>query len=245
MEHFFEIGTDYNPEGDQVMNLINEIRSTKLDYPSGFVFMQLEKAEKMAADKLSQILSNPTNQSWGFLEQERESQFKELEIVIDMLLEFYTTRWDYGKFANEGFTPQEITYMLNRQLIRLNRLMCVLNPQYSFTSAKKKGTSRSYDMVKAYWINDAGQKVRSFTKNIGNSETAMIELPEKLVNEFEKDVLVYQPVLQNGFRPDLVVAVGNKKWVVETKISNKEDYSRTFVIFELWKKYKETYALYR
>ena len=244
MEEFFEIGKEYNPKSDQVMNLINDILSTNLDYPSGFVFLPLEDVENIDRNTAGEILSDPANQTWGLLKKERESQFKELELVINKLLEFYTTRWDYSTFSKEGYTPQEITYFLNRLLIRLNRLMCVLNPQYSYTTSKKKGTSRSYDMVKAYWINDAGQKVRSFTKNLGNSETAMIELPERLVSEFEKDAVVYQPVLQNGFRPDLVVAVGDKKWVVETKILDKEDYGRTFVIFELWKKYKETYALY-
>lgn len=244
ISHIFNIDTDFNPNQDEVMNLINGIDKKDFDFSSGYVFMQLEEIENLDIDSACKLLKDKNNQSWGFLEDERKKQFFELERLLEEFKSFYTTRWEYNKISANGFTPQEITYFVNKYLIRLQRLILVLNPQLSFTSSEKKGTGRSYDMVKAYWINDDGQKVRNFTKNIGNSETAVIELLDKLTSIIKGQHESYQPKLKNGLTPDVVVAVGNKKWVVETNILEKEDYGRTFVIFELWKKYKETYTLY-
>ena len=246
MEDFsrlFQIGSDFNPKDDEVMQLLFNCRYQDTQYPSGMKFMRLKEFQKLSKAEIGAWLKDPKiGYSWGVLKDLRVKQLLEVQIVAQDLEKLHTTRWDYTNFNQFGLSPQEILYCENKLRIRLQRAADVVVPEFTKTSSANKKTGIVYDMIKAYWVNDEGCRIRSFTKNIIKSNARHFEMAAKLFQTNNINVIDQESKLANGFRADLIIEKNNVQWVVETKDINKDDFIKTYLTFELWKHYKSIYG---
>lgn len=240
--HLFHIGSDFNPKSDEVMQLLFDCRYQNTQYPSGMKFIRLKEFQKLTKAEIGEWLHDPKNDSWGVLKNLRVKQLKEVQLVANDLELLHTTKWDYTKYAQLGLSPQEILYCENKLKIRLQRAADVVVPEFTQTSSVHKKTGISYDMIKAYWVNDDGLRKRSFTKNIIKSEATKSEMAAKLFQANNIPVIELDSKISNGVRVDLIVEKDNVQWVVETKDIVKNDFIKTYLTFELWKHYNSIYG---
>jgi len=242
MKDIFKIDEKFDSYQDENLKYIKEVSERIFDLHSGLIFvesLELESDYKNAVKKLR----DPKNQSWGILEKEVAGMNQELARLIRVFEGFYLTNVDEYKPNSSNLSPQKINYLINTLMIRIKRMICVLDPEYSVIKFKDKKTDNDYTMIKGYWINDEGKKVRSLSRNVGNTESSINELTMKLLKINKNNVIITEPEYSLRFRPDLRVNDGKTEWFVETKSMNIENLIRSFVMFENWKLYKEEYEL--
>ena len=242
MKDIFQIDERFNKLQDENLKYIHEIENRVFDLHSGLIFVEskeLESDYKSAIKKLQ----DPENQSWGILDTEITGIRQELARLVRIFKGYYLTNVNEYEHLSSNLSPQKIHYIINRLMIRIKRLVCVLDPDYSTIKFKDKKYRNNYNMIKGYWIDDNGKRVRSLSRNIGNTESSINELTMKLFKMNSKNVFVMEPEFGLKFRPDLKVNDGKTEWLVETKLQNIDSFIKTYVMFEFWKMYKEEYDL--
>jgi hypothetical protein len=242
MNDIFQIDKRFNSSPDENLRYINEVINRVFDLHSGLVFVESKELESDYKNTIKK-LQDPENQSWGILEKEITSMNQELARLIRVFKGFYLTEVDKYEHPSSNLSPQKIQYLINRLMIRIKRMVFVLDPDFSTIKFKDKKSGNNYTMIKGYWINDKGKRVRSLSRNIGNSESSINELTMKLFKMNSKNIFVMEPEFGLKFRPDLKVNDGKTEWLVETKLQNIENFIKTFVMFENWKMYKDEYNL--
>lgn len=237
METMFDLDKDFTSHKDEILNLIEETSSKKFELTSGLSFSQMETYKEEHRYYIEKVFGE-YKESWGLLNSDISKIPLELNALLIEFKKFYLTRSE-----NKSFTPQEINYIIHKTMIRLNRMLCVVNPEYTTTEFYDKKSEKSYKMIKGYWIDDEGKRVRSLSKNIGNVEASINELIQKLFRSNLKNLTFYEPENPTSDREDLIVFDGKTKWSVETKMLNLDHYIQNFVSLEMWKRYKEKYVL--
>lgn len=242
MTNLFQLDENPNPSQDEYILYIKEIEGRVFNSQSGLVFIN---SMEMDSDPEGSIaaLQNPLNQSWGILEEEIALMNQELARLIRIFEKFYCTGIAENKELAPTISPMQVTHLVKKLFVRIKRMVCVLDPDYSVITFKEHKSKNDYNMVKGYWVADNGTRVRSLSRNIGNTEASINELTMKLFKLNVSKVFVMEPEHGMTFRPDLIVADGKTKWFVETKLLNLKDFIRTYVMFELWKMYKKEYEL--
>lgn len=242
MTDLFQIDEKFDPSQDEYILYLKEIEGRVFNYQSGLVFVN---SLEMDSDPIGSLaaLQNPLNQSWGILEEEVALMKQELARLIRIFEKFYFTAITENKELQNTLSPIQVTHLVKRISVRIKRLVCVLDPDYSVIKFKERKSGNEYNMVKGYWIADNGVRVRSLSRNIGNTEASINELTMKLFKLNASKVFVMEPEYGITFKPDLIVSDGKTRWLVETKLSNLENFVRTYVMFELWKMYKKEYEL--
>ncbi len=216
---------------------IQEISEMNFDSHSGLIFVHMDEVQK-DIDSAKKRLHDLKNQSWGILQPEVEQMKSEFRKLIDRFREFYS-----NPIENSQLTPQQVHLQISQQLCRIKRMVCVLDPEFTPVKSFDKKSSNHYQMIRGYWINDDGERVRSISRNVGNSESSLTDLVEKIIKINSQYKVVKDPGNILGLRIDLIVSDEKDKWLVEIKSSNGDNIIRSFVSFELWKMYKEIYDL--
>ncbi|MEY2922687.1 MAG: hypothetical protein RL108_1313 [Bacteroidota bacterium] len=101
-------------------------------------------------------------------------------------------------------------------------------------------------MIKAYWIDDNGNRKRIFNKNIGSTDYEMVDTLEKLFISMGYTTFRNQYALENGVPVDIIITKNNIKSVLEIKINkNKSETEliKTYVSMEMWKLYCSIYLI--
>lgn len=241
MKTIFTIPKDLSLVKDAVLDFIEEVSKQDFNLSSGLVFVQLMGASNDFSAIKKELQEG--DQSWGVLTELIESMQEELQKLVQQFMEFYKTKSDYASYNNDGLSPLEINYLINAALIRIKRMLCVLNPDYNKIDFQDKKTTNRYTMIKGYWIDDQGAKKRSFSRSISNTEASLEDLISKIIKSHVKNSVIIEPEKSFTFRPDLIVADGESRWAVEIKLKTKESLIRTIVMLEMWKLYKQTYEL--
>ena len=216
---------------------IQEISEKNYESPSGLVFVHMDEVQK-DVDSARKRLQDLNNQSWGILQPEVDQMKSEFRKLIDRFSEFY-----FNPTENSHMTPQQVHLQISQQLCRIKRMVCVLDSEFTTVKSFDKKSSNRYNMIRGYWVNDDGERVRSISRNVGNSESSLTDLVEKIIKINSQYKVIQDPGNVLGLRPDLMVSSEKDKWVVEIKSSNEDNILRSFVSFELWKMYKEIYDL--
>ena len=238
MKDIFNIDKNYITFKDENLDFVDSLTMLEIDkYQSGIIFMKMEDFEKDFPESIKK-LENIENQSWGILSEEVSKIHLEFGRLIRLFKDFYVFKLE---FTEKNFSPQEINYVIHKTIVRIKRLACVFNPEFSIITFTDKKTNITYEMIKGYWISDEGRKVRSLSRNVGKIGSSMIELTSKLFKLNNKHLTIYEPSFNQQYRPDLIVYDGTTKWIVETKMLDKGNFIKTYVMFELWKMYKEEY----
>lgn len=241
MKDLFQIDEGFNTYQDENLKYIEEVLKREFLMEPGMIFVEALEMESDSKNAIKK-LQDPKNQSWGILEKEVSEMFQELGKLIRLFEGFYTSNISDNRSLS-NLTPMQIQYVINKNIIRIKRLVCVLDPGYSTIEYKDKKYGNNYTMIKGYWIDDNGKRVRSLSRNIGTKESSINELTMKLFKVNSEKITVYEPEFGLKFRPDLMVSDGKTRWMVETKLQNRNGFIRTYVMFELWKIYKEEYVL--
>jgi hypothetical protein len=240
MKNIFQIDERFHSQEDKILKYVKEITSRDFSFPSGLIFLEYQELEYDLKGSIKK-LQDPKNQTWGILQVEVSMMFQELGRLLRLFEGFYLGNLDGSDSQN--LSPQKINYLINRTLIRIKRLVCVLDPDYSKIKFQDKKSDNHYTMIKGYWINDEGKRERSMSRNIGNTEYSFKELTEKLFKLNMKNIVVFEPESIFRWNPDMIVSDGKNKWVVEFKLQNMDNFIKAFVMFEMWKMYKEEYEL--
>ena len=240
MKNIFQIDERFHSQDDKILKYVEEITSRDFSFPSGLIFLEYQELESDFKGSIKK-LQDPKNQTWGILQVEVSRMLQEFGRLLRLFEGFYLGNLDGSDSQN--LSPQKINYLINKTLIRIKRMVCVLDPDYSKIKFQDKKSKKFYTMIKGYWINDQGIRERSLSRNIGNNESSMNELTQKLFKLNSKNVVVYEPESGLQWKPDLMFSDGTTRWIVETKLMNIDNFIRTYVMFEMWKMYKEEYEL--
>jgi hypothetical protein len=242
MTDIFQIDEGFDSLQDENLKYIEEVVNRTFELHSGLIFVESKELESDYRNAIKK-LKDPKNQSWGILEQDVADILQELARLVRIFKGYYLTGVDKYVHPSSSLSPQKIQYITNKLMIRIKRLVCVLDPDYSIIKFKDKKTLNNYTMIKGYWINENGKRVRSISRNIGNTESTMNDLTIKLFEKNNKNLVQMEHESGSKFNVDLTVYDGKINWAVETKLMNQENFVKTFVMFEFWKVYKQEYEL--
>lgn len=241
MKNIFTIPSNLSSTEDNVLKEIKEALTLDFNFSSGLVFVKLQGGSSDFASVRKELEEG--EQSWGILAPLVDSMQKELKSFAQLFEQFYITKSDYKTFSSDGLSPLEINHIIGAALVRIKRMRCVLNPEFTTIDFQDKKTNNRYTMIKGYWIDDQGAKKRSFSRSISNTEASLEDLISKMIKSHVKNSVIIEPDKSFTFRPDLIVADGESRWAVEIKLKTKESLIRTIVMLEMWKLYKQTYEL--
>uniref|UniRef100_UPI0032175119 hypothetical protein n=1 Tax=uncultured Draconibacterium sp. TaxID=1573823 RepID=UPI0032175119 len=237
MDYLENITDKKKLQNDEILEFLKEISHKDYGFPSGLEFIPYEDFMK-GIRRTSKLPADINKESWGLLSGEYSKMHGELGQLITDFMNFYDGRTD-----TSNYTPQQINAIINYYMLRIRRIGCVLNPEYSLISSYEKKSKFTYHMVKGYYINDEGKRVRSLSRNVANTEAAIEDIVAKVLKLNVKGVEIFEPDNVSGAKPDMVVIESKKKWAVEIKSKDKETIIRAYVGFEMWKLYKEQYDL--
>jgi hypothetical protein len=204
------------------------------DEMNGLTFSELIK--KFDAGKFSATILD------GF----KKKVVDERDSLIKEVLDFYSTKLQFND-ANSAMTPEEVYRMIEAKIIRIKRLMMVFQPDF-YPSVTKKANGEEYDMVKLNWISDDNLKFIKISKTYGLKGKAGLESSvRKVIRDYfisEAESLEDWRQLQKyaiEVRADQLVTIGGKKWVVEVKHIDKDEFIKAAMRLELWEYYYQTY----
>jgi len=241
MKNIFTITSDLTSKKDVVLEAIEKASVQDFNTSSGLVFVKLQVTSNDFTSIRKELQEG--EQSWGILSSLLESMQQELKSFAQLFEEFYLTKSDYKTYGNEGLSPMEINFILSKALLRIKRMRCVLNPEFTKIDFQDKKTTNRYTMIKGYWFDEEGARKRSFSRNISNTEASLEELTAKIIKSHVKNAIIIEPDKSNDFRPDLIVSADENRWAVEIKLQAKDSLIRTFAMLEMWKLYRQTYTL--
>ena len=168
----------------------------------------------------------------------------ERDALIDDASNFFNTRSTFTSFTSDGLSPMDVCDMVIKKMIRIQRLMLVFEPDY-YQSLTKKPNGDEYDIVKAHWIDDNGMKFRKVSKTFGLKGKEGLEFSmKKLLREFfELETITSneEKVINKSIRADFIASVEGKDWVFELKLTDKNEFIKTGLRFDLWQWYCEAY----
>lgn len=233
---------DFAPAKDKIIDLADNLLKSQIVDSSGIMRHSLDDFIKLSRDEAANIFLDENCQTLEAFTDEFNSINNEIINVSESIKEFYTSSLNLKtELVNSEATAQSIAYLIEQYCIKGKRLNYVAAPDYSLSTGFSKKSKKKYETIKAFWIDAAGNKVRSFSKNVG---IAGLEVEESVVKLFESLGYVttqLQNPLNNGFKADLIVEKDNKKWVIEIKMKDKKRFFDTYARLELWKLYQSLY----
>ncbi len=231
----------YTAVEDDVLALLDKASAIKLDMVPSLIFKEADKFEKMDIKDARFYLQDPKNYSWGVLQDIRDDMVSEFITNQRRLRELYLNPLE----TLEGFTgklnAKDLVSYIEYLKVRLRRSMCYMDADFTFTKSTNPSTKTKYELIKAYWIEDDGTRVRSFNKTMGNQGMMIEELNVKMFETL--GYLALRDKKYNGVIIDILLSKGEQKWVVEVKHQVKENYIDAFASIELWKHYKTQYGM--
>jgi hypothetical protein len=144
-------------------------------------------------------------------------------------------------------SPEEIFQVIEEKKIRVRRLKMVLKPEF-YQTVTRKANGDEYDLVKLNWIGDDGDKFIKVSKTFGLKGKLGLEFSmKKVLKDYfmtEAEELTdwkQQQKFARAVRADHVASIDGKTWVFEFKLSDKNEFIKTALRFELWDNYYQTY----
>ena len=233
---------DFAPANDKIIGLADNLLRSQIVDSSGIMRYSFDDFIKLSRNEAAKIFVDENSQSLEAFTDEFNSINNEIINVSKSIKEFYTSSLNLKtELGNSELTAQSVAYLIEQYCIKVKRLNYVAAPDYSLSTGFSKKSKKKYETIKAFWIDADGNKVRSFSKNVG---IAGLDVEESVVKLFES--LGYQTTqleypLNNGVRVDLIVEKDNKKWVIEIKMKDKKRFFDTYARLELWKLYQSLY----
>lgn len=225
---------------DEVMELIEKLeRFPKPD--SKLCVLEVPMGDQLDEARIEKWLKTNSREEFDGLTEEFESLQKEITKQVAETKELYLSK--ISDMALQYYSIKQLVGLVNLSMLRLRRLALILEPDYSLTKGTHTRSKIEYEMIRAYWYEDNGEKKRTFNKNVGSSQMGLEDVASKMFESLGYETL--QQTNSNASKRlfDLIITKGGRKWIVEIKQHDKRKLIDTYVSMELWKKYKTTYGL--
>jgi hypothetical protein len=202
---------------------------------------------KLGRKSFSDFLNSNQIEKYEAFREECDLINSEIINLAKLIREFYHSKISENSILKEKeFSVSEVIEIMHQLNIRARRLLEIPIPAYTLTSAYNSKSKKKYRMIKAYWIDDNGNRKRIFNKNIGSTEYEMVDTLEKLFISMGYTTFRNQYALENGVPVDIIITKNNIKSVLEIKINkNKSETNliKTYVSMEMWKLYCSIYLI--
>lgn len=241
MKDLFQIDEKSKSFQDDYLKYIEEVSGRHFQLQSGMAFIDSREMDSNPKQSLLKF-QDLQIQNWGIFEGELTKIHNEFQRLINLFNEFYNSKLSFNN-SNSDLSPREIHYLTTKLIVRIKRMAYVLDPDYTIIKFKNNKSGIKYEMIKAYWINDNGEKVRDITRNVGSLESTTVDFVEKILKSNFRGLIQFQPQDNSKSKYDLMISDGKTNWMVQFKLKDKKSFIRTFVMFELWKLYNEEYVL--
>ena len=124
-----------------------------------------EYKDNIDVNDMMKFIFNDNFKQETYLDQNNITYLYELKILKDTFSEYYFKSLDEIK-GNHRFVC-DVHSRIGRLGLQLMRLRSIIEPQFNISINPHNQTKIDYLVVKSYWLNDEGKKVRKFTKSIG------------------------------------------------------------------------------
>jgi hypothetical protein len=225
---------------------IVELKEMSLNFGKSFVAIPADEIDGLGMKELIKKYEDG-GYSCNILDNFKLKIENEREALIKDASKFFNTRSTFTSYNSDGLSPNEISEMVIEKMIRIQRLMLVFQPDY-YQSLTKKPNGDEYDIVKAHWIDKNGMKFRKVSKTFGLKGKAGLEFSmKKLLRDFfELESITTENQLSEQFingaiRADYTAQVAGKEWIFEFKLTDKNEFIKTGLRFDLWQWYCEAY----
>jgi hypothetical protein len=233
---------DFEPTQDKIIELADALINSKINEYSGILRYPYADFLKLSRIEATKIFHPNNIESYDAFIDEFNLINLEITNTSAILKNAYTNKLsEVIKQELNDQSAKDVFYLIEKHCIKAKRLKLVAQPDYSLSTGYSKKSKKKYETVKAFWIDSNGNKVRSFSKNVGIEG---VEIEESVVKLFEslgyKTTQLAYP-LDNGYNADLIVEKNGSKWVVEVKTKDKKRIFDTFARLELWNLYQSIY----
>lgn len=232
-----------NEEKNKNLKVLVELLSSST-FKNGKSFMAFP-ADEIEGMSLPEMISAYESDKFSanILDGFKKKVFAERDSLVDEVENFYTSKLEF-KDAESSMSPEEIIQKIEELKIRVRRLTMVINPD-CYQTVTKKSNGDTYDLVKLNWIDDNGDKYIKVSKTFGLEGKKGLEFSmKKVIKDYFKDDesdLIHEQNIANAIKADHVASIDGKKWVFEFKLSDKNEFIKTALRFELWDSYYQTY----
>ncbi|CAM3728632.1 hypothetical protein [Aquirufa aurantiipilula] len=218
-----------------------------LDFKNGKSFVSFP-ADEIEGLSIKEIMEKyeAGKFSANILDGFRKKIFAERDILVKDVLNFYTTKLHF-KNKESALTPEDIYLLIEAKKTRLKRLIMVIEPDF-YPTITKKSNGDEYDLVKLNWIGDDGLKFIKVSKTFGQKGELGLEFSmKKVINDYftteaqQSTDWKLKQSFARSLRADHVASVDGKTWVFEFKLTDKKEFIKTALRFELWDMYFQTY----
>ncbi len=233
---------EFNPSKDEIIALADLLLKVRIKQRSGIVRFPYDEYLTLSKKDAYYIMHKENNLDLEAFADEFNLINTELLKVSNDLRSVYNQNLK-TILGNDSIevSAKDIIYLIESYCIKAKRLLFVADPDYSLSTGFSKKSNKKYETIKAFWINDEGQKVRSFSKNVGIYGNDIDKYVAKLYESLGYFLLDLDFHTKNKLMIDLIVLKDNKKWVVEVKMKDKEIFMDFYARLELWKLYQSIY----
>ena len=156
----------------------------------------------------TQMINDFYNKNWKFvfnfeewLKENKPKKKQNGDFWEDVNLEYEEVIEEFKNllFAKEEIfdkdgnklTPINLYNLIDEYKIRVEKLLLIFNVRLYKTLNENKKTGIKYIVMRAFWIDHLGKKVRWFSRNIGPESKVLVNdlIPLHHLEEIEKDIL--------------------------------------------------------
>lgn len=225
---------------DEVMDLIQKLESFPRPDSKLRVF-EVPIGRELDAATIEGWLKSKTLSEFDGLTDEFDLREKEISQQVAELKKLYLSK--ISEMSMQEYSIKQLVELIKLLELRLKRLKLSFEPDYSLTKGTHTRSKIEYEMIRAYWYSDNGEKKRTFNKNVGSSQMALEGIASKLFESLGYETLELSSANANKHLFDLIITKGKRKWIVEIKETERKQLIETYLSMELWKKYKLTYDI--
>jgi len=223
-----------------------ELKERSLNFGNSFIAIPADEIDGLGIKEILKKYQDGRYSS-NILDTFKVKVENEREALIEDASKFFNTRSTFTSINSDGLSPHEITEMVIEKMIRIQRLMLVFEPDY-YQSITKKPNGDEYDIVKAHWIDNEGIKFRKVSKTFGLKGKAGLEFSmKKLLRDFFElesiatENQLSEQLINGAIRADYTAKVAGKEWIFEFRLTDKNEFIKTGLRFDLWQWYCEAY----
>lgn len=226
-----------------INDALQELKEMSLYFGKSFVAIPADEIEGLGMKEIIRKFDEDGYSS-KILNSFKLKIENERDALIEDASKFFNTRSTITSISPNGLSPKEVCEMVIKKMIRIQRLMLVFEPSY-YQSLTKKPNGDEYDLVKAHWIDENGMKFRKVSKTFGLKGKDGLEFSmKKLLRDFfevESITMNHEKLTNKSIRADFVATVGGKDWIFEFKLTDKNEFIKTGLRFDLWQWYCQAY----
>ncbi len=212
------------PNEDRALFLAEKADRFTIELSSGLLMRRYYRIEGFPEDHSFMV-----EPAFDAVAEELESIKREFQYRAKAIVDLYaielTSKTTFG----------ELMIQRTEHLICMEQLLKIKNLKYWLFQATHAKSKERYDMIKANYINEFGQKT-IYNKNIGNVDLTLIDLVVKVFKLLGYEVIE----MDINKKWHLLVIRNQQKHTVEVITDDRKQIMDVFITMSLWKKYQQS-----